>query len=102
MVFVWHKVPHARLLYKLQHYGIRGELLSWIESFLTDRSQYVILDNCKSHQTPVSSGVPQGTVLAPLFFLLYINDLPSQVCSKVKLYVDDILLYSYIRSEEDC
>jgi len=50
----------------------------------------------------VSSGVAQGTVLAPLLFLLYINDLPSLVHSKVKLYADDVLLYTYIKSEVDC
>ena len=66
------KVPHARLFQKLHHYGIRGTLLFWIKSLLTNRSQYEILDNQKSHSTLVSSGVPQGTVLAPLLFLLYI------------------------------
>ena len=93
---------HARLFQKLHHYGIHGALLLWLKSFLTDRSQYVILDNQRSHPTPISSGVPQGTVLAPLLFLLYINDLPSRVRSKVKLYADDVLLYSYIKSESDC
>ena len=96
------KVPHACLFQKPHHYGIHGALLLWLKSFLTNRSQYIILDNQKSHPTPVSSRVPQGTVLAPLLFLLYINDLPSRVRSKVKLYADDVLLYSYIKSESDC
>ena len=56
----------------------------------------------KSHATPVLSGVPQGTILAPLLFLMYINDLPTCVCNKVRLYADDVLLYSYIYSKDDC
>ena len=66
------KVPHSRLFYKLHHYGIRGTILTWIKNFLTDRSQQVILDNRKSNSCSVLSGVPQGTVLAPLLFLIYI------------------------------
>ena len=96
------KVPHARLFKKLDHYGIHGALLHWLKSFLTNRSQHVVLDNQKSHPTPVTSGVPRGTVLPPLLFLLYINDLPSRVRSRVRLYADDVLLYSYIKSETDC
>jgi len=60
------------------------------------------LDNQKSHPTSVLLVVYQRTVLAPLLFLLHINDLPSCVCSKVKFYADDVLLYSYICSETDC
>ena len=62
------KVPHAWLNQKLSHYGIRGLILTWLQAFLTNRSQRVIVDNMKSHATHVLSGVPQGTVLAPYYF----------------------------------
>ena len=96
------KVPHTHLCNKLHHYGIHGALLSWLQAFLHNRSQYVIVDNQRSHLTPVLSGVPQGTVLVPLLFLIYINDLPSCVHNKIRLYADDVLLYSYIQSQTDC
>ena len=96
------KVPHAHLYQKLSHYGVHGSILSWLKAFLTDRSQYVILNNMKSYATSVLSGVPQGTVLAPLLFLIYINDLPTCVQSKIRRYADDVLMYSYINSKDDC
>ena len=77
-------------------------MLSWLQAFLTNRSQCVVVDNMKSHATPVLSGVPQGTVLAPLVFLMYINDLSSCVHNNVRLYADDILLYSHKDSKDDC
>ena len=98
----FNKVPHPRLFYKLHHYGIRGTILTWITNFLTDSSQQVILDNRKSKSCSVLSGVPQGTVLAPLLFLIYINDLPLHVSNRARLYADDVILYSYIHSLDDC
>lgn len=96
------KVPHSRLFYKLQFYGINGSLLTWIINFLSDRSQQVVLDNNHSNSNNVISGVPQGTVLAPLLFLVYINDLPTNILNNVRLYADDVILYSNISTEEDC
>jgi hypothetical protein len=67
------KAPHERLAAKLHHYGVRGNTLSWINSFLSNRDQQVILDGAKSNSAPISSGVHQGTILDPMLFLVYIR-----------------------------
>ena len=92
-------VPHSRLLGKL----IKGNLLRWIEEFLVGRTQSVLVDGTKSPEEAVLSGVPQGTVLGPLMFLLYINDMPSQVQrdTRCRLFADDSLLYRVIDSTLD-
>ena len=95
------KVSHSRLLLKLQHYGIRNCTLDWIGDFLSCRSQRVVLDGQSSSDILVSSGVPQGTVLGPLLFLVYINDLPNRVSSTVRLFADDCLLYRRIHDTQD-
>ena len=96
------KVPHRRLLMKLERYGIHGNLLSWMESFLTKRVQTVICEGATSTSSPVTSGVPQGSVLGPLLFLTYINDLPNGLTSTVKLFADDTLLYGVVVEDSDC
>ena len=89
-------VPHQRLLHKLRSYGVSGCLLAWIEAFLTERWQQVVLEGCHSEWSAVLSGVPQGSVLGPLLFLVYVNDLPDTVHSGVKMFADDTKLYSHV------
>ena len=95
------RVPHERVLLKLHYLGIRGHLLSWMRDFLTGRTQQVILEGVKSNVSDVTSGAPQGTVLGPPLFLVFINDLPNQVPSEIRLFADNCLLYRTIRSQDD-
>ena len=96
------KVPHRRLLYKLDYYGIRGSTHKWITSWLSGRFQKVVLDGQASDPVPVLSGVPQGSVLGPVLFLIFINDLPENIRSSVRLFADDCVLYRNIESPADC
>ena len=96
------KAPFQRLLLKSSFYGIRDNTLQWISSFLHGRTQQVLVEGCTSEKLDVLSGVPQGTVLGPLLFLIYINNLPT-VCksSKANLFADDTLLYRHIANDGD-
>ncbi len=94
-------VPHNKLLHKLQEYGVKGPLHKWLSNFLTKRTMQVVIEGVSSEETPVISGVPQGTVLGPLLFLCHINDLPDSVKSQVRLFADDCLVYRPIRSQAD-
>ena len=96
------KVPHRRLLHKLDYYGIRGSTHKWINSWLSGRTQKVVLDGQASDPVPVLSGVPQGSVLGPILFLIFINDLPDNIRSSVRLFADDCVLYRNIHSIQDC
>ena len=94
-------VAHQCLFVKLRYYGLNGMILNWIKAFLSNRTQRVTLEGSLSSPASVTSGVPQGTVLGPLLFLLFINDLPSTVNSTTRLFADDRLMYRTIKSPED-
>ena len=96
------KVPHKKLCHKLASYGIKGSVLEWISDFLSNRTQKVLVGGQINESTAVLSGVPQGTVLGPLLFLCYINDLPRSIKSKVRMYADDTLVYNVINTIDDC
>ena len=95
------KVAHHRLLRKIHHYGIRGQTYEWISSFLQERKQRVVVGGDHSQWVHVESGVPQGTVLGPMLFILFINDLPNNIKSPVRLFADDCVLYNTIESQKD-
>jgi hypothetical protein len=96
-------VVHSKLIHKLTGFGISGLLLRWIESFLSNRFQRVVLEHCFSEWGPVISGVPQGSVLEPILFILFIDDV-ALICSGTishHLFADDLKLYSTLQSASD-
>ena len=88
------RVWHAGLLHKLKSYGILGEMFDLISSFLSNRQLRVVLDGKSSQEYPVNAGVPQGSILGPTLFLLYVNDVPDGVICDIGIYADDTTLYS--------
>ena len=87
---------HDGLIYKIKRIGITGNSLKLIESFLSNRFQRVVLNGQSSSWAPVSAGVTQGSILGPLFFLIYINDLSKDISSTVKLFADDTSIFSVV------
>ena len=100
---VFDKVSHRRLLWKVEHKGgLTGQTLKWMESYLRGREMRTMVKDAKSEWREVTSGVPQGSVLAPILFLVYINDMPEGVKSYMNLFADDAKLLRHIKDEEDC
>ena len=95
------KVWHKGLLAKLEKYGIKGRLYKWIENYLQNRTQRVVIEGKTSKPTMLNSGVPQGSILGPLLFLIYINDLPAKIETNIRVYADDSSLYiNYAKNKE--
>ena len=95
------KVSHTKLLHKLKYYGITGQTHSWIRAFLSSRYQSVCVNGTSSPPTSVLSGVPQGSVLGPVLFLLYINDISEGISSSIRLFADDCVLYRQTQTRDD-
>ena len=95
------KVDHNLLIYKLFNLGINLNTVSWIKSFLQNRSQSVVVEGKQSSSVPVMSGVPQGSVLGPCLFLAYINDLSDSLRGKARHFADGAIVYLTINSQSD-
>ena len=89
----FERVWHAGLLHKLKSYGLSGQIFGLISFFLSNRQLWVVLDGKSLQEFSVNAGVLQGSILAPTFFLLYINDLPDNICD-ITIYADDTTLYN--------
>ena len=95
-------ICHAHLLQKLSMYNISGNLWLWFKNYLTNRFQFVSINNSHSYLLPVISGVPQGSILGPLLFILYMNDLPDAIhWSRALLFADDTKCFKHIKSPDD-
>ena len=93
-------VPHQRLLAKLEAYGITGNTLGWIRNFLLERRQRVVVNGKLSAWALILSGIPQGSVLGPILFVIFINDLPDVVTSMVQIFADDTKLFHSVHSPQ--
>ena len=94
-------VSHKHLIYKMSKYGITNQVLNWVKAFLNQRTQRVVVRGTISDPFNVTSGVPQGSVLGPVLFLIFINDLPLEIISPLSLFADDSNIFSrnYLREK---
>ena len=94
-------VPHEHLLRKLEGYGITDKVLNWIRAFLKERRQQVIVNGVKSGWSNVLSGIPQGSVLGPVLFVVYIHDMPDGIVNFIQMFADDTKIYASVKNTED-
>ena len=94
-------VPHRRLVHKFAAYGITNPILGWVNEFLTGQVQQVCVSSTKSEWAKVTSGFPQGSVLGPVLFVLYVNDLPSNIKSNIFMFADDTKVFRTIETSID-
>lgn len=97
------RVCHSKLLTKLHRFGLPSFIINWIQQYLSYRSQFVVIDGYPSRRLPVTSGVPQGSVLGPILFLMYVNDITTSVCpdAEIRLFADDCLIFKKVTCQND-
>lgn len=97
------RVSHSKLLIKLQKFGLPSFIINWIKQYLSNRTQFVDVDGYSSTRLPVTSGVPQGSVLGPILFLMYVNDITAAVCPdvQIRLFADDCLIFKKVTCQND-
>jgi retron-type reverse transcriptase len=95
-------VSHQKLLQKAINLGISDQCVLWIKDFLTGRTQQVKMNSSLSETKEVTSGVPQGSVIGPTLFIMFINDLPDNIKSDILLFADDVKLYKIVNNQENC
>ena len=95
-------VPHELLKTKLFSLGVSKQVLRWVDDFLSDRKQTVVVNGTQSPLGDVVSGVPQGSVLGPILFLVHINDIVNAASSNIRLFADDCVCYRVIENVNDC
>ena len=95
------KVPHKRLRKKLYGYGIRGKIYNWVKEILSGREQRVFVNGAYSSWKDVTSGIPQGSILGPVLFLVFINHLPDVIEVLIKLFADDAKIYAVVSNQAD-
>ena len=93
---MWHK----GLIQKLQAAGITGTVLRWFTNYLKDRKQRVVIPGAKSNWNYIKAGVPQGSILGPILFLIYIHDIVSEIQSNIRLFADDTSLYVIVQNPD--
>ena len=91
------RVSHHKLINKISNIGIQGNLLLWISDFLSHRRQRVMCNGVCSNWSEVTSGIPQGSVLGPLLFTIFINDLPLSITSHIQIFADDTKIYNTVQ-----
>ena len=94
-------VLHKRLIYKLRMNDINPSILRWIEGFLTGRQQQVCVNGSMSKWADITSGIPQGSVLGPILFVIYIKDLPNKIKSDIYMFADDTKVFRTIKTNND-